>query len=118
MSRFFGNLFVTKKQTPQTFLLLECMDDGHNGHDFYNVGCLPHLDDGHDDNEKCLQAVYDTFFLILTNTVYTLAALLTTQQVFNYDNDDDYNHDDDEDDDDDVDDHEYDVEDDDCDDDD
>ena len=32
-------------------------------------------------DDKLLQAVYDTFFLISTNTVYTLAALLTSQQV-------------------------------------
>ena len=46
-----------------------------------------------------MQAVYDTFFLISTNTVYTLAALLTSQQVFNDDDDDDDDNDYDEDDD-------------------
>ena len=54
-------------------------------------------DDFYDD-EKYVQAVYDTFFLISTNTVYTLAALLTSQQVF----DDDDADDDDDDDDDDI----------------
>ena len=49
-----------------------------------------------------MQAVYDTFFLISTNTVYTLAALLTSQQVFNDDDDNkDYDEDDDNDNDDD-----------------